>query len=1328
MSGVTMAANNPVGGCSPGGSVVQSGAMGAVELCETGGRALKLQTDTPHLVSLGGGRLSTAVTLHPIPQGRVTLGSGIGVDIPVHGTGVQASHCYIENNNGIVTLYPIAEHISIDGTRVAAPMRLTQGVMLTIGRSNYMKFNHPAEAKLMKSVLSNSRLSMAPMTFESQDAYLSKFNKKPPVAPRRSPRESFAETGLEESSNCIMSKVSKFEYLAAQNALKNVSPKVFSANSVTVNTPAKDVLGKAPPNLKNFAKNLPQSAINYSDSVNYNDKKNKTPDRQVFGRKSPSQYVNVTLNDTSPKNTNNRVIIHENGCIPKHQNAYVNVSIEAEMNNLNNRNFAGSNQSLKNIGVNNFGNRMVATPSPSFNRNPSPYFRSITPSPVSPQVQQLENRSGSVGELRSGKSASGSIEDLTHRKHEAEHKRNQAYAERVKEQEEEKVEQARLEEILSMCAEYEKQAQWEKNNKPIPNRIKTNGSLPRDKRQCPSPAQLPDEQIFQFDSSSTSHKDKNQSSNSKSWHIKNNRNNQYENVIITQLNQVAVISSKAEQERNRLDYENVELASFDCGSPYENVMLMTPPNTSSPFPQSPRTKIKTTCNSPNKQTTPKELNETPDPKFSFNVTADDQSENRSFSPQFSIDSQSADFNKETPKLKLNAQKFILPIEVENNISVVENTKEKIEKNRIERLKGEKKEIMSIMVTIKRNVSDIEIQEEELLRELEMEKALLNGERQSKLLELEEDEKLKEKLSTRAKQIDIKMEECRITQTQYQEDCKKKLEHALCSVERLECELSKISKASSTYPDLVEELVFAREHLDNEKKAFEDVEFHHLEEEADWLASREEIQREILDLSQMIETKKSSIIELETQKTTTLDNTSQESTTLERQLLIHLRKLEDCRTRLAVIESELQEYSDKESENDLSSDSENEKQKKFDNFTILKDSIRHEAMNSSCYNMTQSYNEKLSMKLVDDVFNMSQSFNEKLLHEKTILDFNNTNSVGTKCPSQDDIDRISKVTSNAPINIEDGRGSLGRKTIESLKEIERNRQLHLAQQGSQVIEQERRRVLALKQRAQDEVRTQWAQNRHKDCTSLNSTGSDETQLDSVSGSDDPDKRNSSTTTGNEPSLQQELLKMRPDSDSPDSPRPMSESSELSCDTGISADAVLITGNTVGTNGSSTLNRRPKRYVDKHRPLTRYLPIRNAELDLRKHIETAGHQVELCPHVTITTTTCKGFLHKMGSKLHGWSRRWFVFDRNNRTLVYYSDKNEKKVRGGAYFQAIEEVYLDHQNTIKSPNPHLTFIVKTHERSYHLMAPSAEAMRIWVDVIFTGAEGYQEFEHGT
>lgn len=50
----------------------------------------------------------------------------------------------------------------------------------------------------------------------------------------------------------------------------------------------------------------------------------------------------------------------------------------------------------------------------------------------------------------------------------------------------------------------------------------------------------------------------------------------------------------------------------------------------------------------------------------------------------------------------------------------------------------------------------------------------------------------------------------------------------------------------------------------------------------------------------------------------------------------------------------------------------------------------------------------------------------------------------KKQSQDDIERISKVTSGAPIEM--SSNSLGRRTIASLQEIERNRQLHLAKQG------------------------------------------------------------------------------------------------------------------------------------------------------------------------------------------------------------------------------------------------------------------------------------------
>lgn len=50
---------------------------------------------------------------------------------------------------------------------------------------------------------------------------------------------------------------------------------------------------------------------------------------------------------------------------------------------------------------------------------------------------------------------------------------------------------------------------------------------------------------------------------------------------------------------------------------------------------------------------------------------------------------------------------------------------------------------------------------------------------------------------------------------------------------------------------------------------------------------------------------------------------------------------------------------------------------------------------------------------------------------------------------------------------------------------------------------------------------------------------------------------------------------------------------------------------------------KRNLPKHqRPLTRYLPIMSADLDLRLHIESAGHQVTLCPHIIVDSFSCRG----------------------------------------------------------------------------------------------------------
>lgn len=70
---------------------------------------------------------------------------------------------------------------------------------------------------------------------------------------------------------------------------------------------------------------------------------------------------------------------------------------------------------------------------------------------------------------------------------------------------------------------------------------------------------------------------------------------------------------------------------------------------------------------------------------------------------------------------------------------------------------------------------------------------------------------------------------------------------------------------------------------------------------------------------------------------------------------------------------------------------------------------------------------------------------------------------------------------------------------------------------------------------------------------------------------------------------------------------------------------------------------------------------------------------------------------------------MFDRERQMLVYYSDKHEKKPRGGAYFNAITDVYFDH-SAMKNNR---TFIVKTKSRTYNLQAPSQQACSIWIDV---------------
>lgn len=79
------------------------------------------------------------------------------------------------------------------------------------------------------------------------------------------------------------------------------------------------------------------------------------------------------------------------------------------------------------------------------------------------------------------------------------------------------------------------------------------------------------------------------------------------------------------------------------------------------------------------------------------------------------------------------------------------------------------------------------------------------------------------------------------------------------------------------------------------------------------------------------------------------------------------------------------------------------------------------------------------------------------------------------------------------------------------------------------------------------------------------------------------------------------------------------------------------------------------------MTRYLPIRKEEFDLRSHVESSGHSVDTCYHIIITEKMCKGYLVKMGGKIKSWKKRWFVFDRLKRTLSYYVGKRTAPLSG-------------------------------------------------------------------
>lgn len=244
--------------------------------------------------------------------------------------------------------------------------------------------------------------------------------KKPPVAPRKPYKDlDTSDSNSDQESRprigSIMAKVSKFEYYAKQQ--KNVgrsqfytsseieiSPKVFSANSLTVNTPAKDVLGNR--NIPNYINKVKQEqkmmVLNENNSI---DPKNCSYANVAIRNKTKIDDIVRNFDETTrienklPKKINNdqqsrpdnniygKINIDRketrNNLDCKNESSKSNVDgkNESSKNNLDSKNesnmnnFDFKNEKSLNVDLSDYGRicgvgKVVCLPSPAYDRNP----------------------------------------------------------------------------------------------------------------------------------------------------------------------------------------------------------------------------------------------------------------------------------------------------------------------------------------------------------------------------------------------------------------------------------------------------------------------------------------------------------------------------------------------------------------------------------------------------------------------------------------------------------------------------------------------------------------------------------------------------------------------------------------------------------------------------------------------------------------------------------------------------------------------------------------------------------------------------------------------
>ncbi|XP_043094492.1 pleckstrin homology-like domain family B member 1 isoform X10 [Puntigrus tetrazona] len=1282
-----------------------------LDLIETG-KTLKVQAERPHLVSLGSGRLSTAITLLPLPEGKTTLGHG-NTDINIQGPGVTAQHCYIENAGGAITLYPSGNQCSMDGLAVTKPVRLTQGCMLCFGQSSFFRFNHPEEALRMKSLMPGGGPGFT-STYKNHSETHGQLNGNHlPLHERPRPGHGTLVRSIEKDLQDIMNSLSMDEgQTSSSEQCKKArhpipQPAMLNGSGHSLVSP-------------------PTSPGTLSVSSSY---ENTSPPFSPLSKTSVVSSPGACLDSTNTRSTSYTHTVQ--APVPQPRTFASKAS--------------SSNGGLKDQENPRLQKTLIETPSsPATNRRgESPHLAhgsssgsvSFTSGDLGRQVNARLTSSSSTGTSSPRSSVGSSVQETSF----SLQPHSRALLPPDSPQSSRRgVEPSIMRELPPLSPSTPRRGVLGVPVLPgalpgvtLTSRSRTVPESPRLQRRATADEEVGNTRLHARSPSPVSALLKDQSCGKQKGSLtpavgsqtgvspltspRNQRKNcreprQIQPRTRERKNSISEVSDKEEDLLEYHRWQREERMREQEMERLERQRLETILNLCAEYNKSdPSVGLDTgrACQFPGMEEV-SVRRPSPDPA---SVAAQSSHRQR--------ESEEENLKEECSSTESQHQ------EHEDSSVLGQQERAYLEEERLR--------VMARVDELKTRVTDLEQQIQESRQEAEMERALLQGERRAELDQVEAELEI-------INQLQLKLNEVE-NSTQREKD----KERAKVSAERdvlarLRDSYSELKGQLHKCPEslrehLQEQLTRKVEALESATKRFEDLEFRQLERESGIEEEKETVSRQLLqekaEYHRSVAKRKDKMAALEIQANQLGLQAAQDCEKMAKDRTLALQMLQKEKERLSTLEKRYQSLTGGK----IFSKPANlkETQPAWSRPSIPRlDSERWYQEIMAAGEPSHACPPPLPAKCI--------SSRKPMQIYKQDGELGQTNGTFTPPPSN-----MSTSGRNTPT-----------KSLPDLSpaylDLDSKRQFDLQGRGLYTCDDSRIRPTDPKQShwgapqgSHSPFPPSGAPMVHYSILHHQAPPAGESTYDTLS-LESSDSVETSVSTGNNSACSPEssngLAGLRLEEMEKMLKEAQQEKARLveSREREVQARKQLLEAE---RRRREEVERRlldetahRQRLVEEEvklrekqcsqaRPMTRYLPIRKEEFDLRSHVESSGHCVDTCAYVIVTEKMCKGHLVKMGGKIKSWKKRWFVFDRLKRTFSYYVDKHETKLKGVIYFQAIEEVYYDHlRSATKSPNPSLTFCVKTHDRLYFMVAPSPEAMRIWMDVIVTGAEGYTQF----